>query len=67
MGLPIIYLIENNHYGMGTSASRAAANSDFYTRGDYIPGIQVDGMDLLAVTEATRAATFHVREGMGLS
>eukprot|EP01084_Bolivina_argentea_P214815 364654_1 len=59
--LPIIYLCENNRYGMGTPAERIAAVSNFYTRGDYIPGIAVDGMDALAMREATRFATWHTR------
>ena len=39
--LPVMFVVENNGYGMGTSAERASANTDYYTRGDYIPGIWV--------------------------
>ena len=66
--LPVIYVIENNKYGMGTSIERAAARStDFHNRGQAygIPGQQVDGMDVLSVKAAGDKACAHVRGGKG--
>jgi len=60
--LPIVFICENNQYAMGTPQDRHAASSDFYRRGDYIPGVQVDGMDVLAVREATRFALEYCQE-----
>lgn len=54
--IPVVFICENNGYGMGTSQDRAAASTDFYKRGDYIPGVKVNGMDFLAVREATEFA-----------
>merc|ERR1712209_199244 len=54
--LPSVFIRENNHYGMGTSEDRHASSTEFYKRGDYIPGILIDGMDILAVREAIRFA-----------
>jgi len=65
--LPVIYVIENNKYGMGTSIERASATTDLYNRGAAhgIPGKQVDGMDVLAVREAGAKAAAHCRTGKG--
>jgi pyruvate dehydrogenase E1 component alpha subunit len=65
--LPVIYVIENNRYAMGTSVSRSSAETDFSQRGlsFRIPGIQVDGMDVRAVKAAGDLATEWCRSGNG--
>ena len=65
--LPVIFVIENNQYGMGTSVSRASAGLDLADRGKAygIPGLQVDGMDVLAVRAAAREALDYCRSGKG--
>jgi pyruvate dehydrogenase E1 component alpha subunit len=65
--LPALYIIENNKYGMGTSIERASARTDLHLRGQAygIPGEMADGMDVLAVRNATRKAAEHIRSGEG--
>jgi pyruvate dehydrogenase E1 component alpha subunit len=65
--LPVIYIIENNKYGMGTSVERASAITDLYKHGEAfgIPGEQVDGMDVLAVKDAGERAVAYARAGKG--
>lgn len=63
--LPVVYICENNHYGMGTAEHRSSASTEYYKRGDYIPGVFVDGMDVVSVREATKYAVDHVKAGKG--
>jgi len=66
-GLPIVFAVENNQYAMGTSVKRSSAETHFYRRGTAfrIPGIQVNGMDVLEVHQAGKVAFDHVRAGKG--
>ncbi|MGH7053161.1 MAG: pyruvate dehydrogenase (acetyl-transferring) E1 component subunit alpha [Stellaceae bacterium] len=65
--LPVVYVIENNRYGMGTAVDRASARTDLFHRGSAygIPGEQVDGMNVLAVHKAALNAAAHARGGEG--
>lgn len=66
--LPVVYVIENNKYGMGTSVERVSASgANLHDRGKAygIPGIEVNGMDVLAVREAAEMAIAHCRAGKG--
>ena len=65
--LPVIFVIENNQYAMGTSIARAKSGTEMFERGTSfgIPGRQVDGMDVLAVKQAIEEAALNSREGNG--
>lgn len=65
--LPVIFVIENNQYAMGTAQARSTSTPDIYTRGQAfgIPGEPVDGMDVLAVKAAGEKAVAHCRAGKG--
>ncbi|KAK7107526.1 probable pyruvate dehydrogenase E1 component subunit alpha, mitochondrial [Littorina saxatilis] len=62
--IPVIFVCENNGYGMGTSVERASASTEYYTRGDYVPGIWVDSMDLISVRAAAEfAKQYAIKNG----
>ncbi|MCL4136538.1 UNVERIFIED_CONTAM: hypothetical protein GTU68_053554, partial [Idotea baltica] len=63
--LPAVFVCENNGYGMGTSVDRASASTNYYTRGDYVPGIWIDGMDMISVKEAIKFAIEYCNAGKG--
>ena len=65
--LPVIFVIENNQYAMGTAQERSTSSPEIYTRGDAfgIKGEAVDGMDVVAVKDAGKKAAAHCRAGKG--
>mmetsp|Transcript_25945 Transcript_25945/g.37201 ORF Transcript_25945/g.37201 Transcript_25945/m.37201 type:complete len:406 (+) Transcript_25945:94-1311(+) len=63
--LPMIFCIENNHYGMGTSVERHSSHSDYFKMGNHIPGLRIDGMNILAVREGFRFVKDFVGSGNG--
>ena len=65
--LPVVYVIENNQYAMGTSVVRSSSETHLFRRGASfnIPGAEVDGMDVVAVREAGLKAAEHARSGKG--
>ena len=65
--LPVVYVIENNQYAMGTSVERSSSETHLFKRGVSfnIPGAEVDGMDVFAVREAGTKAAEHARSGNG--
>lgn len=65
--LPVVYVVENNQYAMGTSIERSSSETHLHKRGISfnIPGVEVDGMDVVAVRDAGLEALEHCRSGKG--
>lgn len=63
--LPIVFTCENNKYGMGTSAARSSASTEYFKRAQYIPGLKVNGMDILATYQASKFARDWTTSGNG--
>ncbi len=65
--LPVVFVIENNQYAMGTAVHRSSAETELYKRGSSfeIKGVQVDGMNVLEARDASRKAIKHARDGKG--
>jgi pyruvate dehydrogenase E1 component alpha subunit len=65
--LPILFIIENNHYAMGTSVARSSSTQELYKRGIgfNIPGVKIDGMDIFEVIKEGGKAIDYVRSGNG--
>ena len=58
--VPLIYLLENNHYAMGTSVERHSHNTKYFKRYDSLPGIRVDGHNVVAMRETMKWAKKYV-------
>jgi pyruvate dehydrogenase E1 component alpha subunit len=65
--LPVIFIIENNHYAMGTSQARASSTNELHRRGEgfNIPGVKIDGMDIFSVISEGQKVVDFVRSGKG--
>lgn len=63
--LPMVFVTENNRYGMGTSTNRSSSNNKYYTMGNHIPGIRINGMNALAVRDGMKFVRNFVSTGNG--
>ncbi|KAL1517111.1 hypothetical protein ABEB36_000920 [Hypothenemus hampei] len=63
--LPVIFVVENNQYGLGTACSRSSAMDEYYRQSTYIPGVRANGMNILSVIEATKFCFKHILDGKG--
>ncbi|XP_030747102.1 pyruvate dehydrogenase E1 component subunit alpha, mitochondrial-like [Sitophilus oryzae] len=63
--LPVLFIVENNYYGLGTASHRSSANPEYYRTCSFLPGIRCSGMDILTVRESTRYGFKHILDGKG--
>ncbi len=65
--LPVLFIIENNHYAMGTSQNRSSSTDELFRRGEgfNIPGVKINGMDIFEVISQSKKAIDYVRSGKG--
>ncbi|XP_047998508.1 pyruvate dehydrogenase E1 component subunit alpha, mitochondrial-like isoform X2 [Leguminivora glycinivorella] len=63
--LPVVFVCENNLYGMGTAAKRSSASTEYHKAGRFMPGIKADGMDIITTREISRIAADYSRSGNG--
>jgi pyruvate dehydrogenase E1 component alpha subunit len=61
--IPVVFVIENNHFAMGTADHRSAGSVEYFRRGDFLPGIKVDGMDVFTVKRAMQYCAEMARSG----
>ncbi|ENN81763.1 hypothetical protein D910_06394 [Dendroctonus ponderosae] len=65
LNIPVLFVVENNQYGLGTACSRSSANNEYYRQSSFLPGIRASGMDILSVIEAAKYCFKHIQDGKG--
>ncbi|KAF7286067.1 pyruvate dehydrogenase E1 component subunit alpha, mitochondrial-like [Rhynchophorus ferrugineus] len=63
--LPVLFIVENNYYGLGTASDRSSANPEYYRASSFLPGVRCSGMDILTVIETTKFGFQHILDGKG--
>ncbi|XP_073954499.1 pyruvate dehydrogenase E1 component subunit alpha, mitochondrial-like isoform X2 [Choristoneura fumiferana] len=63
--IPVVFVCENNYYGMGTASERSSSSTNYFQAGRVIPGIRADGMDVITVREIAKVASDYSRSGQG--